>query len=163
MSSEDRVIAAFHDGRDDVYRYLVILGLGPAEAQEATQEAYLELLKAVRNGKEIRDMRAWTFRVAHNMALNALQRGRRSEPLDSGLINVLEDGKLTPESMTLQRERMAKLKSALQTLSPQQRQCVYLRGEGLQYREIADVIGVGVSTVSEFLSRAMTRLRRAMQ
>ena len=53
------------------------------------------------------------------------------------------------------------MKQALDTLSPQQRQCLHLRAEGLRYREIAETIGVGISTVGEFLNRAVTRLRKA--
>jgi len=46
----------------------------------------------------------------------------------------------------------------MSSLSPQQRRCLYLRGEGLKYREIAQAMGVGVSTVSVFLERAMARI-----
>jgi DNA-directed RNA polymerase specialized sigma24 family protein len=40
--------------------------------------------------------------------------------------------------------------------------CLYLRAEGLRYNEIAATIGVGASTVGEFLNRAVTRLRKAI-
>ena len=60
------------------------------------------------------------------------------------------DGTLSPEAIALQRERMLRLQSGLETLSPQQRQTLYLRAEGLQYQEIAAVMGVAISTVAEF-------------
>jgi DNA-directed RNA polymerase specialized sigma24 family protein len=35
---------------------------------------------------------------------------------------------------------------------------VNLRSEGLRYREIADVLGMGVTTVADSLRRAVTKL-----
>jgi RNA polymerase sigma-70 factor (ECF subfamily) len=62
----------------------------------------------------------------------------------------------------IEREKLLRMHRAVETLSPQQRQCLHLRAEGLRYREIADSIGVSVSTVSEFLERALVRLRKAV-
>ncbi len=61
----------------------------------------------------------------------------------------------------IEREKMARLQNAIAGLSEQQKSCLFLRAEGLRYQEIAQVIGVGTSTVGEFLRRAITRLRRA--
>jgi RNA polymerase sigma-70 factor (ECF subfamily) len=54
-----------------------------------------------------------------------------------------------------------RLRQALEMLSPQQRQCLFLRCEGLRYREIAEVLEISVGTVSEFLRRAINHLRRS--
>jgi RNA polymerase sigma-70 factor (ECF subfamily) len=62
----------------------------------------------------------------------------------------------------IEREKMQRVQVAVKELSPQQRQCLYLRAEGLRYQEIADTLGVKVSTVAEFLKRAVTRLRKAV-
>ncbi len=52
--------------------------------------------------------------------------------------------------------------AALETLSPQQKNCLYLRSQGLRHREIAKVIGISSSTVNEFLRRAIARLAEAV-
>jgi RNA polymerase sigma-70 factor, ECF subfamily len=57
---------------------------------------------------------------------------------------------------------MRRLTAALESLSPQQRNCLYLRSEGLRYREIAEVMGIGSSTVGEFLTRAIRRLSEVL-
>ena len=163
VSPQDLVTAAFLEDRDDVYRYLLIVGLQPQDAQEATQEAFLRLYVAIRKGDQIRSLRAWVFRVAHHLALKSLARGRNWQPLDPNLELTVGDETATQEAAMLHKERMLQLRSALRSLSPQQRQCLHLRAEGLRYHEIAKVIGVGVSTVGEFLSRAMAKLRKAVQ
>lgn len=50
---------------------------------------------------------------------------------------------------------------AVEGLSKQQRQCLHLRAEGFRYREIGEVLGIRISTVNEFVKRAVSRLRKA--
>jgi RNA polymerase sigma-70 factor (ECF subfamily) len=82
--------------------------------------------------------------------------------LDAELEATLADRASDPESGLLEREKLQRVHHAVQSLSPQQQQCLYLRAEGLRYREIADTLGVTVSTVAEFLKRAVVRLRKAV-
>lgn len=161
MTLQDRVAEAFADAREDVYRYLLTLGLDAAQAQETAQEVFLRLYVALRDGESILNTRAWVFRVAHNMGLNLRAREKRKAPFEPALAATLRDGGGDPERRLLERERMRRLEGALEELSPQQRRCLYLRAEGLRYHEIAETIGVGVSTVGKFLSRAVARLRKA--
>ena len=58
MMGQERNVAALRDevgklyeeARDDVYRYLLTLGLHPPRAQEAAQEVFLRLYTALRKG-----------------------------------------------------------------------------------------------------------------
>jgi RNA polymerase sigma-70 factor (ECF subfamily) len=161
LNVQDRVVRLYEEARQDVYHYLLRLGLSPSSAQEGAQEVFLRLHAALVKGESIHNPRAWVFRVAHNLAVTEHRAGNRWMTLDPGLEAALTDRGPGPEARVLQRERSARVNEALAELSPQQRRCLYLRAEGLRYREIAETIGVGVSTVSEFLTRAIARLRRA--
>ena len=159
----DQVTRAFIEWRDDVYRYLVTLGLSPQEAQEAVQEVFLRLYVALRKSEEpIRDQRAWLFRVAHNFGLTLRSREAPFRPFDPDFEATLADRGRGPESGLIEREKLIRMHRAVNALSPQQRLCLHLRAEGLRYQEIADTVGVSVSTVSEFLRRALVRLRKAV-
>src|SRR5690348_9774626 len=68
-SLHDRVSELYVESREDVYRYLLTLGLEPARAQEAAQEVFLRLYATLRKGESIDNPRAWIFRVAHNYGL----------------------------------------------------------------------------------------------
>jgi RNA polymerase sigma-70 factor (ECF subfamily) len=151
----------FIEARDDVYRYLLTLGLHPPQAQDATQEVFLRLYVALKKGEAIQNTRAWVFRVAHNLGLNLRARQECGVPFEPELECCLPAPGKDPEQALLERERMARLRNAIAGLSVQQKSCLFLRAEGLRYQEIAQVIGVGTSTVGEFLRRAITRLRRA--
>jgi RNA polymerase sigma-70 factor, ECF subfamily len=158
---EEQVARAFEESREDVYRYLVTLGLPPAQAQEVTQEAFMRLHMALTRGEDIRNLRAWVFKVARNHALDERSKDRL-RPLEPELEAVLRDERRSVDMDLIERERMMHLGKVWSGLSSQQRQCLHLRAEGLRYREIAETMQISISSVREFLSRAIARLQKAV-
>lgn len=162
LSLQEQVAQLYTEYRQDVYRYLILLGLPAGQAQETAQEAFMRMYVTLRNGTQIRHPRAWVFTVAHNLALNLKQAESHIHALDPLAEIQLRDLSPDPEKQMIDNQRMEKLHNALGSLSEQQRVCLLLRAEGFRYREIADIIGVGTSTVGEFLRRAITRLRKTV-
>lgn len=161
-SPEEEVAQLFLDVREDVYRYLVTLGLTTEQAQESTQEAFLRLFAARINSEGIENPRGWVFRVAHNIAVRLRTRERIYQPLAADMERTLLDPQTNPELGAIEREQTIRFQEAVQNLSPQQQQCLYLRAEGFRYREIADIMEISDSSVGEFLRRAITRLKKAL-
>jgi RNA polymerase sigma-70 factor, ECF subfamily len=167
-SADVRVLQAYEDARDDVYYYVLTLGLSSGQAQDVVQEVFLKLYVQLRAaeknqrpaGDDIRNERAWVFRVAHNEALKLKAKERHHSEITPEFEPV--SGDATPEKQLMESESQRRLQKALTGLSPQQRQVLHLRASGLRYREIAETIGVTTSTVNEFLRRAVVRLRKAM-
>jgi RNA polymerase sigma-70 factor (ECF subfamily) len=157
---QNRVAQLFEESRQDVYRYLLTLGLHPPAAQEAVQEVFLRLYSALKKGENIESPRGWIFRVAHNYGLKVRARQAFEEPFDANLearlVAVSED----PERALLERERMLRFHHAVEGLSQQQQRCLFLRLEGLRYPEIGSALGISASAVGEFLRRAVSRLRK---
>jgi RNA polymerase sigma-70 factor (ECF subfamily) len=158
-SLRQRVEQAYEDARNDVYYYLLSMGMVPADAQDITQETFLRLYVALRDGEEIRSIRGWVFRVAHNAALKANEKRSRLQSFDDSF-NSLASQAQTPERSVIESQRRELLDAAIRELSPQQRQCLHLRAEGLRYHEIADTIGISISSVAVFVRRALSKLRR---
>src|SRR6516162_8693074 len=156
----DQVSRLFEEARTDVYRYLLTLGIRPPQAQEATQEVFLRLYATLQKGEDIRNPRAWIFRVAHNHGLKVRARQDSELPFDPELDSSLLAHAADPEKEMAERQRLAHFHRAVQNLSDQQRRCLFLRMEGLRYPEIGAALGISASAVGEFLRRAMERLRR---
>jgi len=148
--------------REPVSRYLLALGLRPAEAEEVVQETFLRLCQHLDAKGSQENLRGWVFRVAHNLAQDEHRRRQRQpwQPLDDTTANghAGVDPGATPEQRMLSEERMRRLDIALARLPIQQQQCVHLRAEGLRYREIAEVLGAGVSTVADWVQQALRTL-----
>jgi RNA polymerase sigma-70 factor (ECF subfamily) len=158
---QDQVAQLFEDLREDVYRYLLTIGLYPPQAQEATQEVFLRLYTTLKKGERIDNHRGWIFRVAHNLGLKSRVRQEREAPFDPQIEARIESLEPNPEREALDRERDLRFHRAMEGLSEQQRRCLTLRLEGLRYPEIGSALGISASAVGEFLRRAMVRLRKA--
>ena len=158
-----QVTAAYEDAREDVYYYVLTLGLTPGQAQEVAQEVFLRLYVSLRNGEEILNVRGWIFRVAHNFGLKL--KGKEREHVGLHEMSAMEpvtDADASPEQVLIRSDRDRRVAAAFAELSPQQRQCLPLRASGLRYREIAETVGIATSTVNEFIRRGVSKLRKAL-
>src|SRR5882762_9308538 len=81
----NRVAQLFEESRQDVYRYLLTLGLHPPGAQEAVQEVFLRLYVTLKKGEQIENPRGWVFRVAHNYGLKVRERQATETPFEPAL------------------------------------------------------------------------------
>lgn len=164
LSHREQIIELFREIHTPLYSYLVCIGLKPHEADDIVQEAFLRLHCQLECGAKIEEPRAWVFRVARNVSLN-MQRVQRRMVSETNLDKNEEfslrqrcDPGKNPEELYLSKEAMQRLDAGVAQLTESQRQCVYLRAQGLRYREIAAVLGVNVSSAAELLQRAIVRL-----
>lgn len=161
------VSALFDELRTPLCRYVISLGLSPHDADEVAQETFLRLHRHLA-GRQAgpQNLRGWIFRVAQNLAHDQRRRAvpRAADSLDdSSEARQAIDTQVGPEQRLLQEERAARLHAAMQTLPPRQQQCLRLRAEGLRYREIAEALNIGVSTVADSIQEALARLGKACQ
>lgn len=164
LTLEDKVTRYFEKLRDPVHRYLVAVFGQPAEAEEITQEAFLQLYRTLREGQTINNMRAWLFRVAHNLAVNRVKSQQFVQLLDDESWDEmrlsLSDARPNPEQRLLEQEKFDRLRAQIARLTLQERQCLHLRTKGFRYREIAEVTGLSTTTVAETLYRVIGKLTK---
>lgn len=163
-SYREQIVQLFREIRTPLYSYLVCIGLKPHEADDIVQEAFLRLHRQLAAGGHIDEPRAWVFRVARNVSLNVHRVERRlisESDLDASSdlkLRQRQDPEQSPEDFYLKREAMRRLDAGIAQLTEAQRQCLYLRAQGLRYREIAVVLGISVSSAAELLQRAIVKL-----
>lgn len=157
---ELEVTELFDQLRAPVLRYLSSFGLNTQDAEEVVQETFLALFLHLRQGKPRTNLQAWIFRVAHNQGLKRVQSTRRT--VSSELEEfALADPALNPEQQAARSQRSARLLAVVKALPEQDRRCLYLRAEGLRYREIVEVLGMSLGGVAQSLERSLARLHRA--
>src|SRR5216683_1680873 len=103
VALQDQVAQLFLETRDDVYRYLLSLGLYPPQAQEGAQEVFLRLYATLKKGEKIENPRGWIFRVAHNHGLKVRARQASEDAFDPALEASLVSRAEDPESGLLER------------------------------------------------------------
>jgi RNA polymerase sigma-70 factor (ECF subfamily) len=165
---EAEVIALFDESREPLLRYLRTFRLLVIQdCEEIVQEAFLALFRHLKLGRSRHNLRAWLFRVVHNLALKRIQRARRDSQslvaLSGRSIELATDPALNPEEALTLGETHRRLTRAVGALPEQDRQCLALRAEGLRYREIAAVLDMSLGSVNKSLERSLARIARVAE
>ena len=132
--------------RDEVLGYLRRL-LGQ-RAEDAWQETFLRALRAYGRLQHARNLRAWVFTIATNVAMDEL----RTKPQPAA------DAEPAAE---LRRDAFRELEHLTSSLPPTERAAVVLRyGYDLAYAQIADALGSSEEAARAAASSGVRRLRR---
>jgi RNA polymerase sigma-70 factor (ECF subfamily) len=162
VENRQRIIELYDRLRPSLYAYLCALGLAHHHSEDVIQETFLRLVRHIVEQGADENLRAWVFRVAHNLSMDFHRSERRwfrdNETEPHPVLRDRVDPAPNPEQKIIQGERTRQFEIAFAQLTPKQRHCVLLRAEGLRYREIALALGVSVQRVGELMQRAISLL-----
>ncbi len=157
-------VRLFDEVRVPLLRYLSAFPLGISDSEDVVQEAFLSLFRNMQRGNKYQNLHGWLFRAVHHLALKKRQRSRKDAE-NSGSIASMEeylpDPGLNPEDQFASQQMQRRLMAVVQALPEQHRWCLYLRAEGLRYREIAEIVGMSLGSVSMSLERSLAMIARA--
>jgi RNA polymerase sigma factor (sigma-70 family) len=144
------------------------------DAEDVLQEACLRAFRSIHTCVG-NNPRAWVLTVLRNTAYSWLEKNRRGEligieDLESRERDLIENSvapdwhTVTPEAELIEKANAEELRGAIERLPVEFRETLVLRDiHGLDYREIAEIVGVPVGTVMSRLSRARRHLLRGFQ
>ncbi len=142
-----------------------------AQAEDLAQEVFLRVYKSRERYQPDARFTTWLYRIATNLALNAI-RDRRdeisgtSDPDDEGAA-VLErfvDPGPSAEQRLVQRDRARLIRQSVEALPDNQRAAVILhKYQEVDYRQIAGILSVSESAVKSLLFRAYETLRLRLE
>jgi RNA polymerase sigma-70 factor (ECF subfamily) len=158
----EEVAALFDQFRGSLLRYLSSFGLALPDGEEVLQEVFIALFQHLHSGKSRENIRGWLFRVAHNLALrrrNAIRRDAETWTV-AGAEHLAIDPYPNPEDQLASSQIQEHLLAIVEALPEQDRRCLFLRSEGLRYREIAGILDISLGGVSLSLARSLARLAR---
>lgn len=182
VPSDEDLVAAFQGGDWSAFDVLVarwerkirgaifrILG-SEEEARDLCQEAFLKAFRSLGSFKGEARFSSWLYQIALNLCRDRMRRkkGRTMVSLDD-----LEDGTepptraLPPPSaldLVLARDLSRTVAAAVAGLPDDQREVIVLKEyQGLTFLEIADVLGIPISTVKTRLYRGLVQLRERLE
>lgn len=143
---------------------------GAADLEDILQDVAVRVVKTIGQVRDPALLKPWLRAVAVNAARTA---GRRSVPRLRLVRETIAQARAsapegpadraTPESAAASREEGRRLMRAAERLTPEYREPLLLRCvRGMSYRQIADILGVPVTTVETRLARARRMLREEM-
>ena len=148
----------FAENRDSLMRYLRHHLDDASLAEDVLQETFIRFFQARSQGEEITQPKAWLFRVGHNLAID---HGRKKKPdlLDDEAWIKLEGQMQGNSGAAVVEARTHVSQLPWHKLTPAELECLRLRSEGLKFREVAEVLGLTISTVASYVTRAINKLK----
>ncbi len=140
------------------------------EAEDLTQEIFLRVYQTLQSYRaEEGKFGTWVTSLARNLLIDHYRRTRHDRQTSSfddeeaGVAEPSAPGRL-PDELARASELRGQVQRALGRLSPELREAVILRDlEGLEYREIQQVLGVPEGTVKSRINRGRIELGRVLE
>jgi len=152
-----------------IYRIAYGVLRNHADAADASQEVFLRVFRASEKLSGIADTKAWIARIAWNAALDAKRRSRAGvatvpvEDLARGVASLRHAGQ-SPEEIAAAGEMQRLLAQLIETLPENLRAPLVLSTvEELEYREIAETLGISEAAVRSRLFQARQRLKEKLE
>ncbi|MBZ5514043.1 MAG: sigma-70 family RNA polymerase sigma factor [Acidobacteriia bacterium] len=140
-----------------------------ALAEDLAQEVFLRVYQARHRYQPEARFTTWLYRIATNLALNALRdrkgiraavEGEAEASQAESKVERLPDSQPTAEQGMMLTEREKTIRQAVQSLPENQRAAVILhKYQDVGYRQIAKILGVSEGAVKSLLFRAHENLR----
>jgi RNA polymerase sigma-70 factor (ECF subfamily) len=152
----------YENNFDKIYRYVALRIGNKTEAEDVTQQAFLNALRSISSFKwKGTPFSAWLFRIAHNLVVDYLRKGKKqtTTPLDESLV----DSDSNPQREAEYRLDIEQLVSATKQLTAAQREVISLRFAGeLSVAEVAKVMGKSQGAVKALQHSAIVALRKVL-
>lgn len=154
---------AYNDLSEPIFRHCYFRIYDRLRAQEITQDVFMKTWDYIRKGNEVHNLRAFIYKVAHNLIVNELVRRKQTQSLDE----MFEESGFDPESDTDEMEAIKnrldgeQALKRLKDLDPNYREILYMRYiDELSVKEIAELVGEKENTVSVRIHRGLEKLRQ---
>lgn len=147
---------------DKIYRYVALRIGDKTEAEDITQQVFVNALQSIRSFKwKGIPFSAWLFRIAHNQVVDYLRKQTKQAtvPLNQSMVSSDSNPQLVAEH----RLDIEQLVSATKRLTEAQREVISLRFAGeLSIAQVAKVMGKSQGAVKALQHSAIVALRKAL-
>ncbi|HTM89149.1 MAG TPA: sigma-70 family RNA polymerase sigma factor [Terriglobales bacterium] len=145
-----------------------------AAAEDLAQEVFLRVYRSRETYTANAKFTTWLYRIATNLAVNHARDTRHERPevstsldeadAETGLMPDVPDGTPNVEENILRGERLAAIRGHVQALPERQRMAVIMhKYQGMDYRQIAEVLHLSESATKSLLFRAYESLREKLK
>ncbi|HZG78083.1 MAG TPA: sigma-70 family RNA polymerase sigma factor [Paenibacillus sp.] len=135
-------------------------------AEDMCQETFYKAYRSLHSFREVEaSFSTWLYTIARNTVLSELRKNRNGNVYleDSGFEPITSTDAL-PEQTVLRSEKVQMVREAINSLPEKQRSALILREyDGMDYQEIANILGQTVSSVKSLLFRARASVKTQLE
>ena len=151
--------AFYRDNYRIVYGYLLSLCGDPAVAEDLAAETFLKAMERIDSFDPRYKASTWLCTIGRNLYINQCKRKNRELPLSDAEACAAP----SPEALYLQKEQARQVIAAAGKLPPEQRQVLFMRLEGMAFREIGTALGKTETWARVNFFRAKSKILSEME
>jgi len=166
-SSFNYLVEKFHR---PIIHFLFRMVRNQAIAEELAQEVFLRVYRSRESYRAEARFTTWLYRIATNLAVNYARDSRHERAAQSLYLDApdeetgstpdVADDEPSVEQRMLREERMAAIRTHVMALPERQRMAVLMhKYQGMDYRQIGEVLNLSESATKSLLFRAYQTLR----
>jgi len=145
-----------------LYSYLhKILPSTTGIVDDVFQKTWMRALKNLDGYADRQKFVSWLFRIAHNLAIDHYRKEKRFESVT--LNDAFPDEAEQPWESLDRQAAEAALQQTIETLSPEQREVLALRQNGVPFKQIAEIQQTSVNTVLGRMHYAVKHLQKRLK
>jgi RNA polymerase sigma factor (sigma-70 family) len=149
-----------------VFNYCLRLTGSPEDAADATQEAFVNVLRRLQdNDRPVLDFSSYLFAAARHESYGLMRQRARVRPSESPPeeLGRVADVETDPERAALLRDTQEAVQEANARLAPRHREVLALREvAGRSYDEVGEIMGISGNAAAQLIWRARSKLRVAL-
>ncbi len=161
--------------RSPLVGYLCRMVSDRSLAEDLAQEVFLRVYQARKRYQPDARFTTWLYRIATNLALNAIRDRQQDSKLNGGAertsdgeagsrLTEVADGRPTAEQELIRSDRERIIREAIEALPARQRAAVILhKYQGVDYAQIGKILALSDSAVKSLLFRAYESLRTRLE
>ena len=152
--------------KDILFRLALRITLSREEAEDIVQDTLIKVWNRRDSWDSIESIEAFCLTICRNIALDRmrLHDNRNASLDDQAAKGDSPDNTSNPYERTVQREKVAIVRTLIDSLPEKQRSCMQLRDfEGKTYKEIAAVLGISEEQVKVNIFRARQTIKQKFQ
>jgi len=151
--------------QNDIFRFVYYRVHHLTDAEDLTQDIFIQVIKRIRTVKDQNLFKAWLFRIASNRVTDYFRKKRllffigTSADLESDHCETSEND--SPETQIYKKEFTMRLKLLSKDLSKWEREIFLMRYiDDLDIKEIALILNKKTSTIKTHLYRALQKFKK---
>lgn len=164
---DQEAFARLYEGYfDKIYRYIVIKIGNQEEAEDMTQQVFLNALQSISSYKwQGVPFSAWLYRIAHNQVVDFLRKkGKRPVAVEDDPADIRDTKKhADPQQIAEYKMDIEQVLEATKQLTEAQREVISLRfSSDLSTAEVAKVMGRSQGAIKALQHSAILALRKVL-
>ncbi|HNW37001.1 MAG TPA: RNA polymerase sigma factor [Candidatus Ozemobacteraceae bacterium] len=165
LRGDDRAFETLvHRHHSIIYRFLYHFMGNPSDAEDITQETFLNIHRKLRSHNPAQSFNSWIMTIARNLAIS-YHRRRTPAPLDPAMLAAaIKDVTPNPEQELLAKEAGEEVHLALQRLPAETREILIMRYIlDIPLQGVAELLNIPEGTAKSRVFKARNALREQLE